>query len=210
VLSVAFGSAIIGSTWRWWTGAAAADTSPGLVAEIWHGVLDLALLAYVLTRRQRSFRDLGLSWRWIDVPAGILLFIAGVLAHSATRRVLNWISLLVTDHRLASHGAHQHLQGPVLITLELLLCVVTAVDEEMIVRAFAMTEIEALTGKVSIAVAASVGLQTFYHLYQGVPAALEHAAGFLIWACFYAKFRRILPVILAHLLWDLVATANML
>jgi membrane protease YdiL (CAAX protease family) len=210
VLSFAFGGAVIVSTWDWWTGTVVVFTSRAFVGGIWHVVLDLALLAYVLNRRQRSFRDLGLSWRWIDIPAGLLLFIAEAFASVASHRVLNWISVLVIDHPLTSHGFQEHLAGTALITLQMMYSVAAPVGEEMIVRAYAMTEIEALTGKVSVAVAASVGLQTFYHLYQGIPAALNHAAGFLILALFYARFRRILPVILAHVMWDLVATANML
>ena len=66
-----------------------------------------------------------------------------------------------------------------------------------------MTEIEELTGSTALAIAASAGLQTAYHLYQSLPNALVGGAAFLLFACFYARFRRILPVILAHVCWDL-------
>jgi len=64
------------------------------------------------------------------------------------------------------------------------------------------------TGSAALAVAASVGLQTAYHLYQGAPNALAAGAGFLLYACFYARFRRILPVILAHACWDLLVVLH--
>ena len=82
--------------------------------------------------------------------------------------------------------------------------------EEMIARAFTMTEVEALTGSAGLAVVASVLLQTSYHLYLGLPSALAAGATFLISATYYARFRRITPVILAHALWNLYATLHRL
>jgi membrane protease YdiL (CAAX protease family) len=82
--------------------------------------------------------------------------------------------------------------------------------EEMIARAFTMSEVEALTGSAGLAVVASVALQTSYHLYLGLPNALAVGATFLISACYYARFRRITPVILAHALWNLYVALHRL
>src|SRR5258707_1320171 len=57
-----------------------------------------------------------------------------------------------------------------------------------------MTEIEELTGSTALAIAASVGLQTAYHLYQGIPNALVGGAVFLLFACFLPPSRRTPPV----------------
>ncbi len=82
--------------------------------------------------------------------------------------------------------------------------------EEMIARAFTMSEVEALTGSAGLAIAASVLLQTSYHLYLGLPNALAAGAAFLVSACYYARFRRVTPVILAHALWNLYVTLHRL
>jgi membrane protease YdiL (CAAX protease family) len=79
--------------------------------------------------------------------------------------------------------------------------------EELLVRAFLITEIEGLYHSTLLAVVVSVSLQTSYHLYQGLPAALSHIPTFLIFSLYYVRMRRILPVILAHLLLDLSALA---
>jgi membrane protease YdiL (CAAX protease family) len=63
---------------------------------------------------------------------------------------------------------------------------------------------------VGLAIATSAGLQTLYHFYQGIPFALAHAAGFLVFACFYARFRRIAPVIVVHAWWDLFAVSRLI
>jgi membrane protease YdiL (CAAX protease family) len=62
-----------------------------------------------------------------------------------------------------------------------------------------------LTGSGALAVAISVALQTVYHLYQGVIMAVATGAGFLIFSLYYARSRRITPVILAHLYLDALA-----
>lgn len=73
-----------------------------------------------------------------------------------------------------------------------------AAAEELIVRAYLMTEVAELTGRMWIAVLASVGFQTLYHLYQGTPYALVSAGSFFVAALFYANTRRATPLILAH------------
>jgi membrane protease YdiL (CAAX protease family) len=51
----------------------------------------------------------------------------------------------------------------------------------------------------------SVTLQTLYHLYQGIPAAIALGAMFLILSAYFVKYGRVLPVILAHLYFDVLA-----
>jgi membrane protease YdiL (CAAX protease family) len=83
--------------------------------------------------------------------------------------------------------------------------VISPVFEEMIVRAYLMSETIALTGSSALAILASVLLQTSYHLYQGLPYALSAGIIFLIFSVYYARTQRIVPVILAHLIWDISA-----
>jgi membrane protease YdiL (CAAX protease family) len=82
---------------------------------------------------------------------------------------------------------------------------VNPVFEEMLVRAFLMSETILLTGSSTLAILFSTLLQTSYHVYQGAPYALAAGVIFLIFSVYYACTRRILPVILAHFIWDLWA-----
>ncbi len=67
-----------------------------------------------------------------------------------------------------------------------------------------MTEVKWLTNSTELAIIVSTVLQTSYHFYQGVPAALSYVATFLIFSIFYAKTNRILPTIIAHLFSDVI------
>lgn len=77
--------------------------------------------------------------------------------------------------------------------------------EELIVRAFMMTEVKALTGSAVIAIVASVLFQSAYHRYQGVLPAVLYSSMFLVFALYYAIAKRVAPVVLAHFYFDLAA-----
>jgi membrane protease YdiL (CAAX protease family) len=79
--------------------------------------------------------------------------------------------------------------------------------EELLVRAFLISEMEAIYRGTALAVLASVALQTSYHLYQGLPMALSHIPAFLLFSLYFVRTRRILPVIFAHMLMDVSALA---
>ena len=64
-----------------------------------------------------------------------------------------------------------------------------------------------LTGSAAISIATSVPLQTLYHLYQGVPLAAADAAMFSVFALYFSFTRRIMPVVLAHLAFDLFSVS---
>ncbi len=213
VLLVAFSSSLFSSTRDWWTGRTGAGelTVLGALYGIQKQLVCLGLLAYVLSRRKRGFRDLGLDFRPADIPAGVLLTVAVFLARLLAFRGMHWVAIVFTGHPAVAHSHRaEPIPGLMFGSLNLLYSVIDPIYEEMIARAFVMTEVEALTGSTGIAILASVALQTSYHLYQGTTSALSAGAMFLVYACFYARFRRITPVILSHICWDLVLTLKQL
>jgi len=62
--------------------------------------------------------------------------------------------------------------------------------EELIVRAYFMTELLELTSSSILAVAASVALQFSYHLYSGWLTAAALSAGFLIFSLYCLRTRK--------------------
>ena len=72
-------------------------------------------------------------------------------------------------------------------------------------RAFLITEFQGVYLSTTLAVFVSVALQTSYHLYQGLPGALSHVPIFLTFSLYYVRTRRILPVVLAHLVMDVLS-----
>ncbi|MGA2301686.1 MAG: CPBP family intramembrane glutamic endopeptidase [Candidatus Acidiferrum sp.] len=77
--------------------------------------------------------------------------------------------------------------------------------EELIVRAYLMTEVIELTGSSTLAVALSVVVQFSYHLYYGWAGAISLSFFNLALALYYARSRCALPVIVAHGFLDFYA-----
>jgi membrane protease YdiL (CAAX protease family) len=176
------------NNYRFWT---------GLVREI--GIL---LLFAVLFRRQgRRFSEIGLSFQWLDLlrAAGLTVgsWLVYMFAGTSIGLVYFW------------SGSQPHYRDPEKIfggTLPVLFLVYTIAApffEEILVRGYLMTELIGLSWPVWLATLASVALQTSYHLYYGIAGAIIVGATFLVSAIYFAKTRRLTPVILSHLAWDL-------
>lgn len=166
----------------------------------------LVLLWYVLRRGGRRFSDLGLRWAGWDVAWSVPLWWVAGLADQAVYHAIYAAGLTAEDHASTMARVGQYLFGNSVSSLVFLFQFLNPFFEELIVRAYVMTEVRQLTGSMGLAVFMSTALQTSYHFYQGVPAAVAHAAMFLIFSLYYAKTNRIAPVILAHLYMDVGAT----
>lgn len=205
VVSVALVPRIFSSTYIMLTGtrlynleAVNALNLAGIISRL----TSIAVLAYVLSRQGRNLAEIGFSFRWKDIPVSMMLGIAASAAYIPYSTGCSYIYHLVTGHVLdLSPKNIEFLQTEITIW-SLLVMLVNPFYEELIVRAYVMSEVEALTRKRSAAVILSVGLQTSYHLYQGVFSAGSLALAFLIFSLYYIKSKRITPIILAHMYFD--------
>jgi membrane protease YdiL (CAAX protease family) len=171
----------------------------GLVQE----VSSLLLLGYVLARRSRGIRDLGLRWSFRDVGVGLLVAGASFAAYMLGVLVVQLIHYTIyrtfaTGPTGATFFSHP---GPWAVPFMLL----NPFFEELIVRAYLMTEVADLTGSSALAVAASVLFQSSYHLYYGWAGASSIAFMFLALSLYYVRSRRALPIIVAHAFFDIYA-----
>jgi uncharacterized protein len=91
--------------------------------------------------------------------------------------------------------------GPVLF----LLAAANAVLEETIVVGYLMVRLREIGLTTPVIVAASALLRGSYHLYQGFGGFVGNAVMGVVFALFYLRFKRILPLIIAHTLLDTVA-----
>ena len=171
----------------------------GYVETLLKQLVSLALLAYVLRQNCQGMSDVGLAFRWNDMAHGVVLW--GVTGWGY-RLLLPHIILLC--ERLGWHLAAPYLPSAKLGFGLLTLCfvVVNPIFEEMIVRGYLMSETIVLTGNTTLAVLLSSLLQTSYHLYQGLPYALGLGLVFLVFSIYFARTRRILPILVAHFLAD--------
>ena len=75
--------------------------------------------------------------------------------------------------------------------------------EETVVRGYVTTELIGLACPVWLATLASILLQTSYHLYYGLAGSIVASAVFVVLALYFARYRRLSPIILGHLFVDL-------
>lgn len=175
-----------------------------IVMSIGHDLLILLLISYVLSRSGRTFKNIGWNWRWTDPFMGAGLMILAYFGIIVAQMMIATFSAATghstqywTETKII-FGANP---GPMVFAYAL----VNPFFEELTVRAYLMTEIFEITGKAWVAIAASVGLQSIVHIYQGWTNVIVLAAVFCVFAWYFAEKHRIVPVIIAHLLQDIWA-----
>lgn len=164
----------------------------------------LALLWYVMSRQGRSWRAIGWKPGVLDIPKGLGLFVAG--------NVLMYALMIPVQYAYRAYAGHFLLPKPLnsilgfgISALSIAFVCLNPFFEELIVRAYTISEIINLGGSRTVAVILSVVVQMSYHLYQGLASAVALTLIFTIFSIYYVRTQRIVPVILAHLCADLFA-----
>jgi membrane protease YdiL (CAAX protease family) len=80
-----------------------------------------------------------------------------------------------------------------------------AVLEEIIVVGYLVTRLRAFGWRTAYVVLASAVLRGSYHLYQGFGAFVGNAVMGVVFALFFLRFKRVMPLIVAHSLLDIAA-----
>jgi membrane protease YdiL (CAAX protease family) len=168
---------------------------------IFQEVAALALLGYMLSRRNIRWRDLGLRWSIHDLLSGFLI---ALLSYSA---YWSCYHLLLTIHNAFLPSAPFTREPnipygwpPVMLILFYLL---NPFFEELIVRAYLMTEVKALTGSWTLAAGLSTLFQASYHIHYGWPVTISLGIQFLVFSVYYARKQRATPLIVAHGIFDI-------
>lgn len=209
VLAVAFALPIFSSLYLLATGEKRASQIGDIrvIGALITETTALVVFFYVLFRQGRSARELGLRWDLQTLPRAVVrafgLTILAMLASQLTRAWMSQLSVAASGHKLDFHA--EKLPVLAISIWTILFVVFNGWFEELIVRAFAIVEIEFLTKSKTWAVIFSVVFQTSYHFYQGAPQAISYVPIFLIFSLFYIRTRDILPVALAHIFIDLIS-----
>jgi membrane protease YdiL (CAAX protease family) len=162
-----------------------------------------ALLALHLLHRDRAdaFSEVGLDRRrpWFDLGTGAglaaVIGLPGLGLYVAAREF--GINTVVAPANLSE--AWWNL--PVLI----LLAAGNGFLEEIVVVAYLTTRLRDLGWGTVQVVAASALLRGSYHLYQGFGGFIGNAIMGVVFALFFLRTRRVVPLIIAHTLLDVVA-----
>jgi membrane protease YdiL (CAAX protease family) len=208
VLTVGFGSSLLYSLYHLKNGPLydSAATTLRWAALMLQQISTLCLLGYVLSRRTLGFRSIGLRWSPMDVGAGMLLALVSYGAYAFTYSFIQSF-----QHAVSGAGSTaREVFGHPPVVMGIAFCLLNPLVEEMVVRAYLMTEITELTGSRARAVIVSVVVQSSYHLYYGWAGAIALSFQFLIFALYYAYSRRALPVVIAHGFFDVYGMLRLL
>jgi membrane protease YdiL (CAAX protease family) len=176
------------SSWNW---------AGGII----HEAASLLLLGYVLARRGMRFRDLGLRWSLRDLVSGLILAVVGYLTFLFVFYFFYYLHSALYSSPPGGLTLRDMFGHPSVMAVPFIL--LNPFFEELIVRAYVMTEVRELTGSWRMAAALSVAVQTSYHLYYGFSGTIFSLSGlFLIYSIYYAKTRRATPIVLAHGIFD--------
>ena len=178
----------------------------------WHGQLadeavnwvvslpGLALAVWLARRRGWTLRRLGIAPRWAAGRTGRRQAIAIGCAMFAGQIVGAVVLSALAPHtrfpfgRTGAWGMIGGVSGAVR----------SGFLEELIVTAFVITTLRQARRPWPEVLAVSLGLRVLYHVYYGTPWV---ALWILIWAGtafgLYRRTRRLTPIIVAHVLWDL-------
>ena len=202
VMLISFVPSIVGATHEMFypSGRRLARSNFGFAMGLVNMASCLLLLLYIFARQKRTLKSIGLGFHWTDFFAALwLTFVAIFLV------LLQNIGVrMVASHFL---GRPADIRNPdfetgVLAPLILAYSIASPIFEEVLVRGYLMTELIELRQPLWLATVASILVQTSYHVYYGFAGAVSLSGFFILLAVYFAFSRRLLPVILAHMYWD--------
>lgn len=161
----------------------------------------VALVVYLLHRTGESARTVGFDRQrpWFDTWSGLLL--AGAIgAGGLVVYLVSWqlgLTRTIVPSTLEGHWWEM----PVLV----LQALKNGVLEEVIVVGYLLHRLGQLGWSPWKAVLASSVLRAFYHLYQGVGMFFGNLVMGLVFGWFYLRYGRVMPLVVAHTVIDIVA-----
>lgn len=189
-------------------GGTAPATPVGKGYRLWGALIteasSLAVLWYVMARQRKSWKEIGWNPCLVDIPRALGLF--------SLITAVTWIVYIPTQFAYRTYSGHfltpkslDSILGFGISILSILFVCLNPFFEELIVRAYTMSEVMNLGASRTIAIVISVAAQLSYHLYQGAVNVFLLMIVFTGFSVYYARTRRIVPVILVHLGMDLFA-----
>lgn len=209
ILAVVFASSILGSIYLAFHPTAPSYSNLRLFTGISDEIIGLLLFLVLFKRQGRRLQDIGLSFQWTDLPKALGLAVAAVVVMCITGFVVSYGWLVITLH-FPQWPDTRTMFSTSSVWLFLPFLLLNPFFEEILVRGYLMTELIDLRKSVLLATVASLVVQTSYHLYYGAAGAMVVGSGLAVLAIYFAKSRRLMPVILAHMLWDSTALLGFL
>jgi len=164
-------------------------------------VIPALLALYLLNGAGDAARQLGLDRRRPRFDLGTGIGLAAVIGIPGLGLYLGARQLNLNLTVEAADLTSVWWAAPVLI----LAAAANALLEEVVVVGYLVTRLGQLNWRPWGIVAASALLRGSYHLYQGFGGFVGNAIMGVVFALFFMKTRRVLPLVVAHTLLDVVA-----
>jgi membrane protease YdiL (CAAX protease family) len=163
-------------------------------------VIQLGFLTWFLRIRGWTLEKFGLAFSWRGTLAGVvLLAFTYALVFGAQQ-----IAEVIFDYDIEAAAARAPKVDPNLsMQLVFLVSVVNGIFEELFVTGYIITSLTARRG-MWIAINVSVIVRLLYHLYQGPIGILMAVPMGLLYGYVYSRTRQLWPLVVAHVLLDLI------
>jgi membrane protease YdiL (CAAX protease family) len=161
----------------------------------WSPVL---VIGFLLVRNREGWPGIGLTrFRGADLGMGGLLWVASFVLVLVLAQLFQFFGQREVD--FLPPGLPLWFRS-----IQAVLIAVTAgVTEEIVVRGYAQTRLEQLRAPAAAVLLLPTALWGVLHVYQGVGAALTIFGLGLMYAWYFQRTRRLWPLILAHILFDM-------
>lgn len=160
-------------------------------------VVTFLALWWFLRQRSWTAERIGAMPSLSDIPLGVGLSIATYIAYIAV-----WmLAAVAMPNTLRSIHAPALVAGRFDLLTVLVASIVNPIFEETFLCGYVVTSLTPARSSAT-AVNVSVGIRALYHLYQGPLVAVGIIPFGLVLTWYYARSRRLWPVILAHAIFD--------
>ena len=168
---------------------------------IFFSVVPALLAVHLLNRTGSARSELGLdgSHWWLDSGFGVGL--AALIGIPGLGLYVAAVHLGINTTVAAANLPPYWWAVPVLV----LAAFGNGLLEEVVVVGYLLTRLRELGWRTWHAVAASAVLRGSYHLYQGFGAFVGNALMGVVFGLFFVRFKRVLPLVIAHTLLDVAA-----
>jgi membrane protease YdiL (CAAX protease family) len=161
----------------------------------WSPVL---VIGFLLARNREGWAGIGLTrFRAGDLGMGAVLWVASFILVLVLAQLFQYFGQREVD--FLPEGLPLWFRA-----LQAVLIAVTAgVTEEIVVRGYAQTRLEQLRAPAAVILLVPTALWAVLHVYQGLGAGLTIFGLGLMYAWYFQRTRRLWPLILAHILFDM-------
>jgi membrane protease YdiL (CAAX protease family) len=169
-----------------------------IIFEVFLSFIPVLVIGYLLTRNREGWAGIGLTrFRAGDLGMGAILWVASFILVLVLAQLFQYFGQREVD--FLPEGLPLWFRA----VQAVMIAVTAGVTEEIVVRGYAQTRLEQLRAPAAVILLLPTGLWGVLHVYQGPGAALTIFGLGLMYAWYFQRTRRLWPLILAHLLFDL-------